>query len=167
METQPLEAPPAQRKKSASRLPFLDWMRGLAAAIMLQGHVFHSFARPELRDSGPYVISQFIGGIAPAIFLFLTGVTFAFMMAGMERKLASRQDRIMTALRRAAYLGVLAFAFRIQLFLFGWPYSPSTDLLKVDILNCMSLAFVTMAALALLRTAERVHAGVIIGGLIA
>ena len=67
--------------------------RVLAATIMLQGHVFHSFARPELRDSGPYVISQFVGGIAPAIFLFLTGVTLAFMMHGQERKLVSPGDR--------------------------------------------------------------------------
>ncbi|HYP08915.1 MAG TPA: heparan-alpha-glucosaminide N-acetyltransferase domain-containing protein [Bryobacteraceae bacterium] len=168
-ETQTVEAPEAQRTttKRTVRMPFLDWTRGLAATIMLQGHVFHSFARPELRESGPYVISQFIGGIAPAIFLFLTGVTLAFMMHSMERKLASRQDRLMTALRRAAYLGVLAFAFRIQLFLFGWPYSPAQDLLKVDILNCMALAIVTMSGLAVLRTPQRVHAGVVVGLMIA
>ena len=64
---------PQQAKKRSARMPFLDWTRGLAATIMLQGHVFHSFARPELREGGTYVISQFIGGIPPAIFLFLTG----------------------------------------------------------------------------------------------
>jgi uncharacterized membrane protein len=167
MQTQPAEAPTAQRSKSASRLPFLDWTRGMAATIMLQGHVFHSFARPELRDSGPYVISQFIGGIAPAIFLFLTGVTLAFMMHGMERKAANRKDRVIAALRRAGYLGLLAFAFRFQLYLFGYPYSSVSDLLKVDILNCMALAIVTVAGLALLKTSERVHAGVIVGIVIA
>jgi len=109
-ETLTIEAPPAPKKKSA-RLPFLDWSRGLAATIMLQGHVFHSFARPELRESGPYVISQFIGGIAPAIFLFLTGITFAFLMHGMERRAASPKDRVITAMRRAGYLGLLAFRF--------------------------------------------------------
>jgi uncharacterized membrane protein len=162
-DTQTVEALETQRTKRAARMPFLDWTRGLAATIMLQGHVFHSFVRPELRESGLYVISQFVGGIAPAIFLFLTGVTLAFMMSSMERKLASRRDRLVSALRRAAYLGVLAFAFRIQLFLFGWPYSPAQDLLKADILNCMALAIVTMSGLALLRTAQRVHAGVIVG----
>jgi uncharacterized membrane protein len=151
-DTQTVEAPEAQRTKRAARMPFLDWTRGLAATIMLQGHVFHSFVRPELRESGLYVISQFVGGIAPAIFLFLTGVTLAFMMSSMERKLASRTEKLMTALRRAAYLGVLAFAFRIQLFLFGWPHSPAQDLLKVDILNCMALAIVTMAGLAVLSS---------------
>ncbi len=167
MHTQTMEAPPAQKKKSTARLPFLDWTRGMAATIMLQGHVFHSFARPETRESGPYVISQFIGGIAPAIFLFLTGVTLAFMMHGMERKAANGKDRVITALRRAGYLGLLAFAFRFQLFLFGYPYSAATDLLKVDILNCMALAITSIAGLALLQTSQRVHAGVIVGIIIA
>ncbi len=167
MQTQPLEAPPAQKKKSVSRLPFLDWTRGLAATIMLQGHVFHSFARPELRDSGPYVISQFIGGIAPAIFLFLTGVTLAFMMHGQERRRASNRDRLVAVFKRAGYLALLAFAFRFQLYLFGYPYSPLEDVWKVDILNAMSLAIITLAGMAILTTAERVHAGVIAGLLIA
>jgi uncharacterized membrane protein len=170
LEEAPLKAqlPPPQdtAKKRSVRMPFLDWTRGMAATIMLQGHVFHSFARPELREGGAYVISQFIGGIAPAIFLFLTGVTLAFMMHGMERKAASRQDRLMTAFRRAGYLGLLAFAFRIQLFLFGYPHSPAADLLRVDILNCMALAIVSVAGLSLLNTAQRVHAGVIVGVII-
>ena len=54
-----------------------------------------------------------------------------------------------------------------QLFLFGYPYSAATDLLKVDILNCMALAITTIAGLALLQTSQRVHAGVIVGIIIA
>jgi uncharacterized membrane protein len=167
METQFREAPPAQAKKSSARMPFLDWMRGLAATIMLQGHVFHAFARPELRESGPYVLSQFVGGIAPAIFLFLTGVTLAFLMHGQERKGVGRTDRVVTALRRAAYLGLLAFAFRTQLYLFGLPHSSLGDLLRVDILNCMAVGIVTLAGLAVFTTRQRAHAGVIAGVLIA
>jgi len=71
---------------TANRLRYLDWMRGVAALIMLQGHTFHSFTRADLRDSGPYVLSQFLGGIAPAVFLFLTGVTMAFRMDSNERR---------------------------------------------------------------------------------
>jgi len=166
-EIETMEASPATRKPATVRLPFLDWTRGLAATIMLQGHVFHSYIRPDLREAGPYVISQFVGGIAPAIFLFLTGVTLAFMMHKLERKAASPKERLVAALRRAGYLGLLAFAFRIQLFVFGYPHSPAADLLKVDILNCMALAIVTVAGLALMTTAQRVHAGVIVGLIIA
>jgi len=37
-------------KTSTSRLAFLDWMRGLAAVVMLQGHVFHSYTGKEWRE---------------------------------------------------------------------------------------------------------------------
>ena len=44
---------------AGGRLTFLDWTRGLAVVIMLQGHVFHSFNRTDLRDGGPFTLSQF------------------------------------------------------------------------------------------------------------
>jgi uncharacterized membrane protein len=141
---------------SASRLQYLDWLRGLGAVIMLQGHVFHSFLKNDLRDGGPYMLSQFLGGMPPAIFLFLTGVTLAFLMDSTERKGLSTINRWTTALRRAGYLFFLAFAFRLQLWLFAWP-SPWTDLLKVDILNCMGFGMAMLSVMALFRTEERVR----------
>ena len=45
---------------------------------MLQGHAFHSFLKPDLRGGAAYMFSQFFGGMPPAIFLFLTGVTLAY-----------------------------------------------------------------------------------------
>ena len=73
-------------RNAAGRLTFLDWSRGLAVAIMLQGHVFDSFLKNDLRPGGAFVYSQFVGGMPPAIFLFLTGVTLAFLMDSTERK---------------------------------------------------------------------------------
>ena len=87
-----------------NRLTFLDWLRGVAGIIMLQGHAFHSFLKPDLRGGAAYMLSQFFGGMPPAIFLFLTGVTLAFLMFSFERKGVSRRDRITGTLRRAGYL---------------------------------------------------------------
>jgi hypothetical protein len=143
-------------KTSAYRLEYLDWVRGLGAVIMLQGHVFHSFLKPELREGGAYLLSQFVGGMPPAIFLFLTGATLAFLMDSTERKGLTPLERVWTVFRRSRYLFLLAFAFRLQLWLFAWP-APWSDLLRVDILNCMGMAIAAMAAMALLRTAQRVR----------
>ena len=85
-ETRVIETRTPARKTGSSRLAFIDWTRGLGALIMLQGHVFHSFTSPALRDKGAYALSQFLGGIAPAIFLLLTGITLGFLMDGLERK---------------------------------------------------------------------------------
>src|SRR5213595_3898071 len=121
-------------------LEYLDWVRGLGALIMLQGHVFDSFLKNDLRGGAPYMLSQFAGGIPPAIFLFLTGVTLAFLMDSSERKGLAPAARVWASLRRAGYLFAIAFAFRFQLWAFGGPGAPWTDLFRVDILNCMGFA---------------------------
>ena len=146
----------------AYRLQFLDWLRGLGAVIMLQGHVFDSFLKPDLRGGGAFIVSQFVGGMPPAIFLFLTGVTLAFLMDSGERKGKPAGKRVLTSLRRAGYLFGLAFLFRFQLWLFAQG-SPWTDLFKVDILNCMGFAMAVIAPMAAFRAVERVKLCAVLG----
>ena len=156
METKP------ETKSSSNRLEYLDWVRGLGAAVMLQGHVFQSYLKPELKESGPYLLSQFLGGMPPALFLFLTGVTLAFLMDSTERKGVAPVERVTTSLRRAGYLFGLAFAFRLQLWIFGMP-APWQDLFRVDVLNCMGFSIAALSAMALFRTAERIRLCAVLG----
>ncbi len=149
-------------KSSAERLAYLDWLRGLGAVIMLQGHVFHSFLKPELRGGGAYMMSQFVGGMPPAIFLFLTGITLAFLMDSTERKGLAPAARFRAALRRAGYLFLLACAFRLEMWISGWP-APWTDLLRVDILNAMGFAVAVLSVMAVFRTAERARLCAVLG----
>ena len=103
------------------------------------------------------MLSQFFGGIGPAIFLVLTGITLAFLMDRREQQGFDALARWKFALRRAGYLFSLAFLFRLQLWLFAYPQSPWTDLFKVDILNCMGLAIGLMSVMAIFTTADRVR----------
>lgn len=151
-----------QKQSSRHRLQYLDWVRGIGAIIMLQGHVFDSFLKNDLRSGGAFIYSQFVGGMPPAIFLFLTGVTLAFLMDSTERKGLDGRARVVTTLRRGGYLFALAFAFRAQMWIFGWP-APWTDLFKVDILNCMGFAMAVISPMALFRTTERVRLCAILG----
>lgn len=150
-----------------SRLVFLDWARGLAALIMLQGHVFHSFTSADLKGTGPYIFSQFVGGLPPALFLFLTGVTLAFLMHRRERQGAAMRLRVWAAVKRSGYLFGIAYLFRLQLWLFGWPNSPLTDLFKVDILNTMGMTILLVSVMALMTTAGRARYGALLGILMA
>src|SRR5438874_5704770 len=93
-----------EKSSKSRRLLYLDFVRGSAALIMLQGHVFHSFLKNDLRPGGAYIFSQFLGGMPPAIFLFLTGITLAFLMDGRERQGVPTGARIWAATRRAGYL---------------------------------------------------------------
>jgi uncharacterized membrane protein len=157
---------PDKSVSSSSRLFYLDWVRGVAAIIMLQGHVFNSFTRQDLRSGGPYLLTQFVGGMPPAIFLFLTGVTLAFLMDSTERKGLSPGRRVWAAMNRAGFLLGIAFLFRIQL----WAFSSArqwSDLVRVDILNCMGFAIAATSVMALFRTVERVRLCAVLGVAIA
>jgi hypothetical protein len=134
---------------------------------MLQGHVFHSFLRNDLRSGGMYQASQFVGGMPPAVFLFILGVTYAFLMDSQERKGVETGRRILAAFRRSGYLFAAAFAFRLQLWLFSAGKSPLTDLLKVDILNAMGFALLVLSPMAAFRTVERIRLCTILGVAIA
>ncbi|MBS1857457.1 MAG: DUF1624 domain-containing protein [Acidobacteria bacterium] len=141
---------------STQRLEYLDWVRGIGAIIMLNGHVWHSYLRPDLKSSGVYNLTQFIGGMPPALFLFLTGITLAFLMDSTQRRGMPAGSRVVEALKRSRYLFFLAFAFRIQLWIFGMP-SPWESLFKVDVLNCMGFAMAVFAVMAAFRTEERIR----------
>ncbi len=162
-ESNPASSSLTVSSPKASRLAFLDWTRGLAAVIMLQGHVFHSFARGDLRTQDAYILSQFVGGMPPAIFLFLTGVTLAFLMESTERKGLVGWSRVWIAMRRAGYLFALAIAFRAQLWIFGMPQADFTALFRVDILNCMGFGIAVVSLMALFTTLERVRLCAILG----
>src|ERR1051326_3078555 len=143
-------------KASSYRLQYLDWVRGLGALIMLNGHVWHSFLKTELKTSGAYTLTQFIGGMPPALFLFLTGVTLAFLMDSTERKGLSPWRRVYESLLRSRYLFLIAFAFRLQLWIFGLP-APWQGLFKVDVLNCMGFSIAAISITALFKTQERIR----------
>ena len=164
----PLEFGAASGGPCASkRLAYLDWVRGIAAIVMVQGHVFQSFLRPDLREGGPYLMSQFAGGMPPAIFLFLLGVTFAFLMDSQERKGVTAGSRWAAAFKRCGYLFAVAFAFRLQLWLFSLGQSPWTDLFRVDILNCMGFSLAVFSVMSVFRTMERIRLCAILGAAIA
>jgi uncharacterized membrane protein len=154
-------------KPPSQRLLYLDWLRGIAALTMLQGHVFQSFLRSDLRSGGPYQMSQFAGGMPPAIFLFLLGVTFAFLMDSQERKGVSPGGRVLASIKRSGYLFAAAFAFRIQLWAFTLDAGAWKNIFRVDILNCMGLALLAMSVMAVFKTAERIRLCAVLGVAIA
>jgi uncharacterized membrane protein len=149
------------------RFAFLDWTRGLAVLIMIQCHTFNSFMRVDLREGGPYVYSQFIGGMAAPLFLFMAGMTLGFQMDSLERRESTRARRWLGALRRAGYVWGIAYLFRLTNWLGSWPYASAQELTKVDILNCMGLGMAALAVLAVVPSRRRAHLGIVAALLIA
>src|SRR5213082_1425031 len=112
------------------RFRFLDWMRGLAVVVMIQCHAFNSLTRADLRSGGAYVATQFVGGMAAPLFLFMAGITFAFQMDSLERREPRPARRWLIALRRSGYIFAIAMLFRFFCFMGSLPNPDWPDLLK-------------------------------------
>src|SRR5262249_17501811 len=123
--------------------------------------------RPDQREHGLYIYSQFLGGQTAAVFIFLTGITYGM---GIDRRSQLPPfQRVIAALKRARYLFLLAILFRLQLYLFGWGHTQITDLLQVDVLNLMGvtaaiLSVVALAPDSLTRFRWAALAGIIMAG---
>jgi uncharacterized membrane protein len=135
---------PRMASAPKSRLTYIDWMRGLACVTMFQTHCYDSWLSPEARRSGFFWWSQ-LGGTLPApLFLFLAGVSFALVTDRMRRRGADTATVARQTIRRGAEILALGLAFRVQEFALGWPWSPWTDLLRVDVLNTIGLSMMLM-----------------------
>lgn len=145
-----------------NRFPFLDWMRGLALVIMIQVHVFNSFARMDVRNGGVYALAVFVGGMAGPLFLFIAGITFAFLMDRLERKEIRPRNRWLACLRRAGYVWGIAYLIRLTDWVGHWPHGSWDEILRVDILNSMGLAMAAFSVAALAAGERRIRA-VLIG----
>jgi len=141
----------------SNRLPYFDWMRGLAVLIMLQGHVMDAWVHPSSRSSEWFWLSQFLGGLPAPIFLFLVGVSLALVLDRLRTKGASSGDLALKVLRRGGWLLLLAYVFRVEQFLVWYPASQWRNIFKVDTLNCIAICTLIVGLLAVALKSRRLN----------
>lgn len=127
----------------ASRLVYLDWLRGLAVLVMVQAHVVDSWTRANDRADVAYYSAVFVGGLGAPLFLFLAGVAVVLSAYARSRATGDPSIGARAALRRGGDVFVLGLLFRVQSQLLGW--GALTNLFKVDILNVMGLSMIVAA----------------------
>jgi len=131
----------------ASRLAYIDWMRGLACVLMFQTHCYDSWLGGPARQSRFLMYSQ-LGGTFPApLFLFLAGISFALVTEKLRQKNVLPAQIARTTLRRGFEIFVFGLLFRLQEYAIAWGWAPKSDLLRVDILNTIGLSMMLMAIL--------------------
>jgi uncharacterized membrane protein len=129
----------------ASRLAYIDWMRGLACLLMFQTHCYDSWLGGDARKTTFFMWSQ-LGGTLPApLFLFLAGISFALVTDKLRQKGLPSSQIAATTVRRGAEIFALGLLFRVQEFLIAWGWAPWSDLFRVDVLNIIGLSMMLMA----------------------
>jgi uncharacterized membrane protein len=130
------------------RLAYIDWMRGLACVLMFQTHCYDSWMSPEAKKSSSLIGWSRLGGTLPApLFVFLAGVSFALVTEKLREKGIERNAIAKQTILRGAEIFGMGLLFRVQEFALGYPWSPWTDLLRVDVLNILGLSMMLMGVL--------------------
>jgi uncharacterized membrane protein len=129
----------------ASRLAWIDWMRGLACVLMFQTHCYDAWLGGDARNTTLLKGSQLLGTLPAPIFLFLAGVSFALVTDKLLRKNLSPGEITRTMLLRGAEIFAFGLLFRLQEFVIAWGWAPGSDLLRVDVLNIIGLSMILMA----------------------
>jgi uncharacterized membrane protein len=133
---------------TARRLAYIDWMRGLACVLMFQTHCYDSWMSPEAKKSSSVIGWSRLGGTLPApLFVFLAGVSFALVTERLREKGIARNAVAKQTILRGAEIFGMGLLFRVQEFALGYPWSPWTDLLRVDVLNILGLSMMLMGVL--------------------
>ncbi len=132
-------------KPTGSRLPWIDWMRGLACVLMFQTHCYDAWLGGDARNTAFLKTSQLLGTLPAPLFLFLAGISFALVTDKLIRKSLSPAEITRTMARRGAEIFAFGLLFRLQEFLIAWGWAPWSDLLRVDILNIIGLSMILMA----------------------
>jgi uncharacterized membrane protein len=136
---------PSTNKTAGSRLAYIDWLRGLACAVMFQTHCYDAWLNDAARR-GPFLRYSQIGGTLPApLFLFLAGVSLAFTTGSMRQRGVAAGETARSTIRRGGEIFLWALLFRVQEYVLSLFHAPWTDLLRVDILNCIGVTLVLMA----------------------
>ena len=134
-------------------------MRGLACVLMFQTHCYDSWLGGDARKSSFLTWSQ-LGGTLPApLFLFLAGISFAYVTDKLIRKNMSAGEITRSMARRGGEIFVFGLLFRLQEFLIAWGWAPKSDLLRVDVLNMIGISMIMMALVCglVLRVASSLH----------
>src|SRR5690242_480208 len=139
-----------------SRLAYIDWMRGLACVLMFQTHCYDSWLSPGARKSSSLINWSQLGGTLPApLFIFLAGVSFALVTERLREKGVARNAIARQTILRGAEVFGMGLLFRVQEFALGYPRSPWTDLLRVDVLNILGLSMMLMGVLCWVSATRR------------
>jgi len=142
------------------RLAYIDWMRGLACVLMFQTHCYDSWMSPEAKKSSSLIAWSRLGGTLPApLFIFLAGVSFALVTEKLREKGIGRSVIARQTILRGAEIFGMGLLFRVQEFALGYPWSPWTDLLRVDVLNILGLSMMLMGVLCWITARDGLMAG--------
>ncbi|HWP81598.1 MAG TPA: heparan-alpha-glucosaminide N-acetyltransferase domain-containing protein [Bacteroidota bacterium] len=153
---------------SKARLLFIDILRGIAALVMIEVHVFNSMIRPEIRQAAWFDVLNFINGLVAPSFLFVAG--YVFVIAS-ERKLPEfRQygSSFWRQMGRIFTIWVIGYALHLPFFSYSRTISETTEagwlkFFQADILHCIAAGLLLLFISRLVIRSDRLFNAWLLG----
>lgn len=142
MDALPVRAP------ESGRIQGVDVARGLASLIMIQGHAYDGWVRPEDKTSAAYLFTRLLGSLPLPAFLVLAGAAIVLRVDA-----AARRGESAAEVRRAVA--------KRGLVVLGWGYATNVayalmdgvegieTILRADVLQLIGLSIALLAMLGI------------------
>lgn len=158
--------PVAPKTQPCGRLLFVDALRGLAMAVMIEVHVVNALMQPGYRQAPWFGLLNFINGLVAPSFLFVSG--FAFLLASQRNldALRSRRAPFWATLGRIGLIWTLGYLLHIPYFsINAWRQWATPEqwlqFFSVDVLQCIACGLLIIVCSRLLIRDNRMYLALI------
>ncbi len=124
----------------------IDVARGLASAIMIQGHAYDGWVRPEDKTSASYLFTRVLGSLPLPSFLLLAGAAVALRIEAADVKRESPAKVRAALVRRGLFVLAVGYAVNAASALMDGFEGPET-FFRVDVLQTIGLSLALIAGL--------------------
>lgn len=129
-----------------SRQPAIDWARGVASLLMIQGHAWHAWVAPEIKLEMPYRMTRVIATLPLPAFLVLAGTAAAMRVhAAQARQEPAKTVRAALVVRGLQVIGA-GYAVNVAYALLDGAQDLDT-LLRADVLHVIGLSLAALGTL--------------------
>lgn len=133
---------------AGARVQGIDVARGLASAIMIQGHAYDGWVRAEDKTSASYLFTRLLGTLPLPSFLLLAGAAIALRIEAADARGEAPGVVRRALVRRGAMVFAIGYAVNAFGALMDGFEGPET-FFRADVLQVIGISIILIAALAL------------------
>lgn len=151
---------PSDERPRPARIEGIDVARGLASAIMIQGHAYDGWVAEEHKTSAAYLFTRVLGTLPLPSFLVLAGAAIALRIESAHHKGEDAASVRAALVRRG--LTIVFYGYLVNLVSAWMDGSEGLDTYtRADVLGVIGLSIVTLAGFGVrpsidLRALDRV-----------
>ncbi len=131
---------------ASPRVQGIDVARGLASAIMIQGHAYDGWVRPEDKTHASYLFTRVLGTLPLPSFLLLAGAAIALRIEAADARGEAPETVRRALVRRGAMVLGIGYAVNAAGALMDGFEGPET-FFRVDVLQVIGLSIALIGAL--------------------